>query len=173
MLLFILSEPRNLEAFGGLARWELSDDFFLNYFDISSVESWLAPEKRDLLGSKAWLHCKNKHNNRMKPQPAEDFQELEHVTQLLSSFIIHHFGYYVPDWWMGMALCLWWYLGFNYPSHKGQRQSGYWKPLWPIWQLRLLKFELCHTLRHVAVLKRQRPSQQVCSLWPITQMCLF
>lgn len=32
----------------------------------------------------------------MKPQPAEDFQEWEHVTQLLSSFIIHDCGYYVP-----------------------------------------------------------------------------
>lgn len=31
----------------------------------------------------------------MKPQPAEDFQEWEHITQLLSSFIIHHCGYYV------------------------------------------------------------------------------
>lgn len=131
VLLFILSEPRNLEAFGGFARWELSDDFFLNYFDISSVESWLAHEKRDLLGSKAWLRCKNKHNNRMKPQPGGDFQERERVTQLLRSFIIHYCGCYVQDWWIGMALRLWWYLGFNYPSHKGQRQSGYWKLLWP------------------------------------------
>lgn len=51
-----------------------------------------------------------------------------------------------------MALRLGWYLGFNYPSQKGQRQSGYWKPLWPIRKLRLLKFELRHTLRHVTVL---------------------
>lgn len=109
--LFILSELRNLEASGRSARWELSDDFFLNYFDIFSVETWLVPEKRDLLGSKAWLYCKNKYNNRMKTTIFWNGNK-SHTHSAVSLSILPA-GLVELN---GTTNCA--DMGFNYPIHK-------------------------------------------------------
>ncbi|KAF5889471.1 Uncharacterized protein DAT39_020822 [Clarias magur] len=73
MNLFTLPAVGSLEVFGGFARWEISAQFFLHCVDMGSEESWLVPEKRAPLGSRAWLRCnKNKHNDRLGPQRPEN-----------------------------------------------------------------------------------------------------